>query len=50
MEAEVLDYEIKSRLFVEGPYGVRRVNFVNSGTFSWGRKEAEAPIEIEVED
>lgn len=49
MKAEVLDYEIKSRLYVEGAYGTRRVNFVNSGTFSWGRNEAEAPVEIEVE-
>ncbi len=42
MKVEVLDYQIKSRLFVEGSFGTRRVNFVNSGTFSWGQEEAES--------
>lgn len=44
MEAPSLDYRVKSRLYVEVPYGTRRVNFENSGTFAWDQaEEALAP-------
>lgn len=44
METPILDYQIKSRLYVEGAVGTRRVNFVNAGRFAWDR-EAEAMVE-----
>lgn len=39
MKAPTLNYRIKSRLYVDGPYGTRRVNFENSGRFSWDQAE-----------
>ncbi len=38
LEEPVLDYQIKTRLFLETPYGNRRLNFENSGEFSWGQQ------------
>jgi LEA14-like dessication related protein len=45
MKEPILEYQIRSRLFVEGAYGTRRVNFENSGTFSWGQQQPGAPAE-----
>lgn len=39
METPILSYQIKSRLFVEGAYGTRRINLENTGTFSWDDEE-----------
>ena len=49
MKAETLEYQIKSRLFVESSYGTRRVNFANSGTFAWGQEEVDPAAEGESE-
>ncbi|MCP4200524.1 MAG: LEA type 2 family protein [bacterium] len=49
LEEPVLDYQIKTRLFVEGAYGTRRVNFENAGTFSWDQQETEPLVESEVD-
>lgn len=43
MDNPVLNYQIKSRLFLETSYGRRRINFENSGTFSWDQGEDPAP-------
>ena len=39
LEQPVLDYQIKTRLYVEGSLGTRRINFENSGTFDWDQSE-----------
>ncbi len=44
MEVPVLDYQIKTRLFVQGSYGERRINFENAGTFAWDQAE-DGPLE-----
>lgn len=45
MEQPQLDYEIRTRLFVEGSYGTRRLSFADAGTFSWDRAGDEAMVE-----
>lgn len=43
MEEPTLTYQIRSRLFVEGSFGTRRLNFENSGAFSWDRAGERGP-------
>lgn len=49
MEQPTLDYEIKTKLFLDGALGTRRLNFVNSGSFNWDEAGAygEEPLEEE---
>lgn len=41
LDQPVLAYRIRTRLFVEGPVGTRRVSFEDAGSFSWQPTEGE---------
>ena len=45
MQEPVLDYQIKTRLYVDGAYGTRRLNFESSGTLDWEKAAVEPPVE-----
>lgn len=48
MDQPVLDYQIRTRLFLETAYGQRRLNFDNAGTLNLDRMEDLASSESEV--
>lgn len=49
MDEPVLDYQIRTRLYVDGAWGTRRINFENAGTFDWDQADT-LPLAEEVVD